>query len=123
MRATIRNDVRCISPPEGRETVAALPLVTFGGNPFQDGPRARRVPLGKPWDRQPISGKLRRKLASVPGLQRQAQAGHAAWAVGSILQRQGAAVTLGDLAAEHQADAAAAGLGGEERNKQVRRII
>src|ERR1017187_4548760 len=28
----------------------------------------RAVPLGKPWDRQPNSGKLRRKLVSVPGL-------------------------------------------------------
>src|ERR1039457_5120253 len=29
-----------------------------------------RIPLGKPWDRQPNSGKLRRKLVSVPGLRR-----------------------------------------------------
>src|ERR1019366_9449023 len=27
-----------------------------------------RIPRGKPWDRQPVSGKLRRKLVSVPGL-------------------------------------------------------
>ena len=30
----------------------------------------RPVLLGKPWDRQPNSGKLRRKLVSVPGLRR-----------------------------------------------------
>src|ERR1035441_4442368 len=30
---------------------------------------AESIPLGKPWDRQPNFGKLRRKLVSVPGLQ------------------------------------------------------
>ena len=30
----------------------------------------QHIPRGKPWDRQPNSGKLRRKLVSVPGLRR-----------------------------------------------------
>src|ERR1035441_10137011 len=41
---------------------------------FGDTTNGRPVPLGKPWDRQPNSGKLRRKLVSVPGLRR--EAGH-----------------------------------------------
>ena len=47
-------------------------------------------------------------------LQGEAEAGFAAFAVAAILQREGAAVGFGDLAAEHQADSRAAGLGGEE---------
>src|ERR1035441_10265823 len=45
---------------------------TSGGvlNRFGDTTNGRPVPLGKPWDRQPNSGKLRRKLVSVPGLRR-----------------------------------------------------
>src|ERR1017187_25989 len=40
-------------------------LNRFGGT--TTGQAVRR---GKPWDRQPVSGKLRRKLVSVPGLRR-----------------------------------------------------
>ena len=40
-------------------------LNRFGGTT-----NGQAVPRGKPWDRQPVSGKLRRKLVSVPGLRR-----------------------------------------------------
>src|ERR1035438_8972391 len=103
MRATIRNGVRCIFPPKGRYTVAALPLVTFGGNPFQDGPRISDLFL---------HGGVAIRGTALSALQRQAQAGHTARTVGPILQRKGAAVAFGDLAAEHEADAAASRLGG-----------
>jgi hypothetical protein len=36
---------------------------------------AQCFPWGKAWDRQPISGKLRRELVSVPGLRRIVEAG------------------------------------------------
>src|ERR1017187_5228442 len=39
-----------------------------GLNRYGDNSWAQRFPWGKPWDRQPISGKLRLKLVSVPGL-------------------------------------------------------
>src|ERR1017187_6580761 len=39
-------------------------------NRFGETTNGQPVPLGKPWDRQPNSGKLRRKLVSVPGLRR-----------------------------------------------------
>src|ERR1039457_4060246 len=35
---------------------------------FRDKTNGGRIPRGKPRDRQPVSGKLRRKLVSVPGL-------------------------------------------------------
>src|ERR1039457_4933746 len=41
-----------------------------GLNRYGDNSWAQRFPWGKPWDRQPISGKLRLKLVSVPGLRR-----------------------------------------------------
>ena len=37
----------------------------------------------------------------------------------AVLERQRAAVVLGDLAAQHEADAGAARLGGEERHEQI----
>src|ERR1017187_2111805 len=37
---------------------------------FGETTNGQPVPLGKPWDRQPNSGKLRRKLVSVSGLRR-----------------------------------------------------
>src|SRR5262245_44761326 len=49
----------------------------------------------------------------------QPQAGDAPRAVGPILQHQGAAVPLGDLATEDQTDTAAAGLGGKERDEEI----
>src|ERR1035441_8958256 len=54
----------------------ASPHHEYPGNPrrvlnrFGDTTNGQPVPLGKPWDRQPNSGKLRRKLVSVPGLRR-----------------------------------------------------
>src|ERR1017187_10903262 len=39
-------------------------------NRFGETTNGQPVPLGKPWDRQPNFGKLRRKLVSVPGLRR-----------------------------------------------------
>src|SRR5450759_6025495 len=36
-------------------------------NRFGDTTNVERVPWGKPWDRQPISGKLRRKFGVRPG--------------------------------------------------------
>ena len=39
-------------------------------NRFGETTNGQPVPLGKPWDRQPNSGKLRRKLVSVPSLRR-----------------------------------------------------
>jgi hypothetical protein len=35
-----------------------------------DTTNGQRIPRGKPWDRQRISGKRRRKFMSVPGLRR-----------------------------------------------------
>ena len=35
-----------------------------------------RCPLGKPWDRQPVSGKLRRKLGASPGFAEHTLARH-----------------------------------------------
>jgi hypothetical protein len=54
-----------------------------------------------------------------PSNQGQGQAGFAAGAFGGVLESQGAAVGFGDLAAEHQSDARAVGLGGEEGHKKV----
>jgi hypothetical protein len=34
---------------------------------FGDTASGKRIPVGKPWDRQPVSGKLRRKLGVSPG--------------------------------------------------------
>jgi hypothetical protein len=45
--------------------------------------------------------------------------GFAAVAAGTVAKRQGVAVSFGDLAAESESDARAAGLGGEERNEEV----
>src|ERR1017187_1252780 len=39
-------------------------------NGFGNTKNGEHIPLGKPWDRQRVSGKLRRKLMSVPGLRR-----------------------------------------------------
>src|ERR1017187_10131238 len=46
------------------------PLWERGVNRFGETTNGKSVPLGKPWDRQPNSGKLRRKFVSVPGLRR-----------------------------------------------------
>src|SRR5579864_3165859 len=48
--------------------------------------------------------------------------GFAAFSVGAIVQRNTAAMSLGDLPAKSQADAGPTGLGGEEGHEQVRRI-
>jgi len=48
--------------------------------------------------------------------------GFAAAPVGAVLQREGAAVGFGDLAAEDQADSLASRLGGEERDEEVRGV-
>src|ERR1022692_633748 len=45
-------------------------------NRFGDTTNGQPVPLGKPWDRQPNSGKQRRKLVSVPGLRRRTPPEH-----------------------------------------------
>src|ERR1051325_11573764 len=54
--------------------------------------------------------------------ERNSKPGAAATRVFAILQRQRAAVSFGDLPAQHQADARTALLGREERHEQVRRI-
>src|SRR4029079_15314934 len=50
------------------------------------------------------------------------QLGAAARCRCAVLQRQGSAVRLGNLAAEHEADARSSRLRGEERDEQVRRV-
>src|SRR5262245_2157933 len=55
-------------------------------------------------------------------LHRQTQDRAAAAVRRAVLERQRAAVGLGDLTAERQADAGAGRLGGEERDEQVRRV-
>src|SRR5215203_154401 len=55
-------------------------------------------------------------------LGRECEAGAAAARIVAIFERQRAAVTFGDLPAQHQPDAGAALLGGEERHEQVRGI-
>ena len=52
-------------------------------------------------------------------LQPQAQSCLAAGRGGSVFERESAAVGFGDLAAQDQADAGAAGFRGEEGHKQV----
>src|SRR5713226_7439212 len=52
-------------------------------------------------------------------LQRQTKARLASSGVLAVFQGQAAAMSLGDLAAQHKADAGAAGLGGEEGHKKV----
>ena len=48
-----------------------MPIHTGGCLTVLGDRQARNVcAWGKPWDRQPISGKLRRKSVSVPGLRR-----------------------------------------------------
>jgi len=47
------------------------------------------------------------------------QAGDATGAVGAVFQGEGAAVVLGDLAAEDEADAGAGGFRREERHEEV----
>ena len=56
------------------------------------------------------------------GLNGKPQAGFAAWGVGAILQGEFAAMTFGDLAAEDEPDAGAAGLSGEEGDKEIRGV-
>src|SRR5690606_11357631 len=53
---------------------------------------------------------------------REDQPGHTAVAIRPVLEREGAAVSLDDLAREHEADPAAAGLRREERHEEVVRI-
>jgi hypothetical protein len=63
-----------------RENLGPLPVTTDDGVLTQFGSRGKTealvlgdttngepVPRGKPWDRQPISGKLRRKFGVCPG--------------------------------------------------------
>ena len=64
-----------------------------------------------------VAGRLRR--SSLLAREGEPEEGAAAAGVGAVLERERAAVRFGDLAAEHQADARAAGLGGEERHEQV----
>src|SRR5712691_7616130 len=64
--------------------------------------------------RVPLRGCLRAAI-----LQRQTKARLASSGVLAVFQGQAAAVSLGDLAAQHKADAGAAGLGGEEGHKKV----
>src|SRR5712692_728980 len=54
-----------------------------------------------------------------PILQRQTKARLASSGVLAVFQGQAAAVSLGDLAAQHKADAGATGLGGEEGHKRL----
>src|ERR1039458_3193405 len=67
---------RAGDPAEACPTNASIAALGWTGrrpgalNRFGDTTNAQPVPLGKPWDRQPNSGKLRRKLVSVPGLRR-----------------------------------------------------
>lgn len=68
------------------------------------------LPALKPTLRHPSSGIL------IAG---QEQARHAAAGIISVLQQQAAAVAFGDLPGEDEADAGAAGFGGEERDEQV----
>src|ERR1017187_2116687 len=63
--------------PRNAKTIVPSQETTMGGergigvlNRFGETTNGQPVPLGKPWDRQPNSGKLRRKLVSVPGLRR-----------------------------------------------------
>ena len=57
----------CVTtPPAPAAFLGSLKLRVI--NRFGDTTNGEAVPLGKPWDRQPNSGKLRRKLVSVPGL-------------------------------------------------------
>ena len=120
----------------GRHPAAACPThakTASGGasSPSCDG-RSSRPQRSAWWPR--ATDKCRRNLLAIrlpmaryrdaavmpPGLlQRQAQRGAHARAIGPILELQAAAVRLGDLPAQHQADAGAAGLGGEERHEQV----
>src|ERR1039458_4860045 len=62
MPARLAHSAEHRSSPRGQQTVNGGVLNRFGGND-----RAQRVPWGKPWDRQPISGKLRRKFGVSPG--------------------------------------------------------
>src|SRR3954468_16933235 len=63
--------------------------------------------------RQVLGAQLRGRM------QRDAQAGTASLAIGSILQHQASAMCLCDLTAQDQPDPRPARLGGEKRNKQV----
>src|ERR1035441_10112762 len=49
-------------------SIHARTVVRFIGVPYLSARRTRQhIPRGKPWDRQPVSGKLRRKLGVSPG--------------------------------------------------------
>jgi hypothetical protein len=61
MPARLAHSAEHRSSPRGQQTVNGGVLNRFGRND-----RAQRVPWGKPWDRQPISGKLRRKFGVSP---------------------------------------------------------
>jgi len=52
-------------------------------------------------------------------LRGQTEAGDAAGAVGAVFQGEGAAVALGDLTAQDEANAGTAGFGGEEGDEEV----
>jgi len=54
-----------VSPVGSALLLAHGCLTVLGGTT-----NGERIPRGKPWDRQRISGKLRRKFMSVPGLRR-----------------------------------------------------
>jgi hypothetical protein len=47
--------------------MAVWTLTVLSAHRFGDTTWAKCFPLGKPWDRQPVSGKLRRKLGVSPG--------------------------------------------------------
>ena len=57
-----------------------------------------------------------------PVLQSQAQAGFAARRILAVFERERAAMSLGDLPAQHQPNAGSARFGREERDEEIRRI-
>src|ERR1035441_3028215 len=56
---------RARNPWESRQSPEGQFFMTFRGRDER-----AACPVGKPWDRQPVSGKLRRKLGVSPGLRR-----------------------------------------------------